>query len=700
MKTRFARPVRRAFAAFVALGVAAPLALQASPAAAAALPTLHAANGLTNFGGSAIVDPAGRFWNGDHINGFCRISAAAPGVQEPGTCLGGLQGRSSLPLGAGQASIDPAHPEFVYIPDNNRLGCTVVRAKWNEATSLYDFDHAIILSGCSRSTNIRPLATTVGPDGAVYVLSHRTGAIMRIPDPMTAVDASNVTIVGQAQSFLGGTGIAFGVDRAGAPTIYMIEIDANEVPFLTSLHPTGPNAVSVISTLTTGPVRGIDFDTTRGLLYIGTARATTDNDPADQVDAFDMNLTDGDQSQNGVVTGMSTIVGVSVRPDGALFVLDDPNFPSALQGNGRMFLAGPASAVITSGPHGIVKNASPVFGIAADPDATGTQCAIVSTGAAVQTWLNCNATFQPVAPLADGPWTMHVRATSPRGTGLPATRAFVVDTTPPPPPPAPPAPPAPPVQPAAAAAATGYRMLAADGGIFSFGDAAFLGSTGGIALNQPIVGMARTKSGNGYWLVARDGGIFSFGDAAFLGSTGGIALNQPIVGMARTKSGNGYWLVARDGGIFSFGDAAFFGSTGGIALNQPIIGMVATVSGNGYWLYARDGGLFSFGDARFFGSTGGTPLNQPIVGMARTNSGNGYWLVARDGGVFAFGDAGFLGSTGGITLNQPIAGMLATPSGNGYWLVARDGGVFAFGDAPFLGSTGSIALNQPIIAMA
>ena len=89
-----------------------------------------------------------------------------------------------------------------------------------------------------------------------------------------------------------------------------------------------------------------------------------------------------------------------------------------------------------------------------------------------------------------------------------------------------------------------------------------------MALNKPIVGMAATPSGNGYWLVASDGGIFSFGDATFHGSTGAIALNKPIVGMAATPSGNGYWLVASDGGIFSFGDATFHGSTGAIALES------------------------------------------------------------------------------------------------------------------------------------
>ncbi len=43
---------------------------------------------------------------------------------------------------------------------------------------------------------------------------------------------------------------------------------------------------------------------------------------------------------------------------------------------------------------------------------------------------------------------------------------------------------------------------------------------------QPIVGMAATPDGKGYWLVAADGGIFSYGDAVFFGSTGSITLEQ------------------------------------------------------------------------------------------------------------------------------------------------------------------------------
>ena len=42
----------------------------------------------------------------------------------------------------------------------------------------------------------------------------------------------------------------------------------------------------------------------------------------------------------------------------------------------------------------------------------------------------------------------------------------------------------------------------------------------------------RPIDGNGYWLQGADGGIFTFGDAPFLGSMGGLHLNAPMVGIA------------------------------------------------------------------------------------------------------------------------------------------------------------------------
>ena len=195
-----------------------------------------------------------------------------------------------------------------------------------------------------------------------------------------------------------------------------------------------------------------------------------------------------------------------------------------------------------------------------------------------------------------------------------------------------------------------------------------------------------------------DDTVFTYGAAGFYGSTSGLTLNQPIVGMAATPDGAGYWLVAEDGGVFSFGSARFYGSTGGIRLNQPIIGMAATPGGDGYWLVASDGGIFSFGNARFYGSTGAMRLNAPVVGMAATPGGGGYWIVAKDGGIFSFGGAGFHGSTGGIRLDKPVVGMASSPTGRGYWMTAEDGGVFAFGDARYRGSAaGKVPMDRRVV---
>jgi hypothetical protein len=248
--------------------------------------------------------------------------------------------------------------------------------------------------------------------------------------------------------------------------------------------------------------------------------------------------------------------------------------------------------------------------------------------------------------------------------------------------------------------AQGYWLDASDGGIFTYPNNTFYGSTGALKLNKPMVGMAATPDGQGYWLVASDGGIFSYGDALFHGSRGGQSLNKPIVGMAATPDGGGYWLVASDGGIFTYGDAGFYGSRGGQPLNKPIVGLAATADGKGYWLVASDGGIFSYGDATFYGSTGSLTLNKPVVGMAATPTGLGYWLVASDGGIFNYGDAAFYGSTGSIVLNKPVVGMAGSPSGKGYWLVASDGGIFNYGDAPFQGSAGALHLNAPVVGMA
>ena len=52
-------------------------------------------------------------------------------------------------------------------------------------------------------------------------------------------------------------------------------------------------------------------------------------------------------------------------------------------------------------------------------------------------------------------------------------------------------------------------------------------------LNQPVVGGQITADNSGYLLAAADGGIFTFGNAQFAGSAGSLKLNEPVVGIGQ-----------------------------------------------------------------------------------------------------------------------------------------------------------------------
>ena len=249
--------------------------------------------------------------------------------------------------------------------------------------------------------------------------------------------------------------------------------------------------------------------------------------------------------------------------------------------------------------------------------------------------------------------------------------------------------------------AQGYWLDATDGGIFTYPNNTFYGSTGCHKLNKPMVGMAATPDGQGYWLVAADGGIFSLRRRPVPRLTRRPSAQQArSSGMATTPDGKGYWLVASDGGIFSLRRRPLLRLAGRPAAQQ---------AHRGHGGHARRRGLLARRLRRGHLQLRRRPvlrldrqlrLNKPVVGMGQTPDGLGYWLVASDGGIFNYGDANFYGSTGSIVLNKPVVGMAASPSGLGYWLVASDGGVFNYGDAPFEGSAGSLHLNAPVVGMA
>jgi hypothetical protein len=255
----------------------------------------------------------------------------------------------------------------------------------------------------------------------------------------------------------------------------------------------------------------------------------------------------------------------------------------------------------------------------------------------------------------------------------------------------------------------GYWLVGSDGGIFTFGDALFYGSTGSLRLQRPVVGIVPTSNRGGYWLDASDGGVFSFGDAGFYGSIPGLglhpagsglpnSLNAPIVGMVPSADGGGYFMVASDGGVFAFGDAKFAGSCysiGGCA--GAAVAVMPDASGNGYWVVTQTGNVYTLGDAPYFGAPGN--VGSPVTSAVRTPDGRGYWILVANGTVYPYGDAHNYGSPGGQFGGfDPASSIFSTSDGAGYWVAAADGSVHNYGDAPNDGSMAGAKLNGPIIA--
>ncbi len=258
----------------------------------------------------------------------------------------------------------------------------------------------------------------------------------------------------------------------------------------------------------------------------------------------------------------------------------------------------------------------------------------------------------------------------------------------------------------------GYWLVGSDGGIFTFGQAAFYGSTGSLKLQRPVVGISPATPGTGftgYWMVASDGGVFAF-NTGFFGSLPGLgfnpagsglphSLNAPIVGMVPSTTGHGYFMVGSDGGVFAFGDAHFAGSCPGIGgCAGSAVAVVPDGSGNGYWVVTSTGSVYGFGDAAYHGGPG--VQSSPITSAAATPSGLGYYVLDANGQVFPYGDAKALGSVpaGAAGGSDPAAAVFVTDDGLGYWVVTADGKVYPFGDAPNEGDMSGTALNGQIIA--
>ena len=111
-------------------------------------------------------------------------------------------------------------------------------------------------------------------------------------------------------------------------------------------------------------------------------------------------------------------------------------------------------------------------------------------------------------------------------------------------------------------------------------------------VTAPIVGMAATPDAAGQ-LAGRgpDRGIFTFGDAGVLRSTGGHPLTSRSSGMAATPDGKGYWLVGPTGGSSASATPECHGSTGAAPQQARRRDGRRPRPAGGYWLVAADGDL-------------------------------------------------------------------------------------------------------------
>jgi Tol biopolymer transport system component len=122
---------------------------------------------------------------------------------------------------------------------------------------------------------------------------------------------------------------------------------------------------------------------------------------------------------------------------------------------------------------------------------------------------------------------------------------------------------------------------------------------------------------SGYWLVAADGGIFTFGDARFHGSASALGLPDKVVSMATTGSGGGYWLAAANGRVLTFGDAPPLGDAIALGANGGLGAPVVAATGS-VLLAASDGQVVPLGGTDFCGSAWKVELSRPVVGAAAT----------------------------------------------------------------------------------
>ena len=395
----------------------------------------------------ALVDPNGRTWLADHNGGFCRVTEPGedgagvidhpqlPGDPGPRTCLGGLLPEAGTgPDAAGQpALVDPtpnkpgSGDEMALIPDGAAPSSDVVRAQWNPDNGLFEYKDVVTMIGA----RIRPLAVSVGPDGAAYVVFQKSGTVQRIANP--AADTPQVDVVGNLVGRRA-AGIAVGrnapAGQPGSRTVVFVAEDTG----LTELEP-NPDDVPTAQPsrftvdVAASSISALAYDLKRDDLYVGMAAGTVAG--VDSVHRFHVG---GTAAEYDWVTGYSMIGGLFVRPDGVVYVLDDPALldPAEPIGTGRMFHVGLPAAQVAANSPAFVNTARPRFTVTGEETV---QCRLRGMGLDTGYVTCAGGSWTPAQDLADGSYLLTVRSIKPANAvtgaaaivGLVEAHRFTVD---------------------------------------------------------------------------------------------------------------------------------------------------------------------------------------------------------------------------------------------------------------------------------
>jgi len=127
------------------------------------------------------------------------------------------------------------------------------------------------------------------------------------------------------------------------------------------------------------------------------------------------------------------------------------------------------------------------------------------------------------------------------------------------------------------ASGDGYWVVTYTGNVYAFGDATNYGDP------LPTCRMRRrcprpcASERERLLDSLSDGEVYTYGDAAYLGSPfGQIEFSNPASAIFATSDGGGYWVVTANGTVYAFGDAPNDGDMSAAHLNGPIVAGTGT----------------------------------------------------------------------------------------------------------------------------